>query len=205
MTKSKLFLDFDSTLCQTIHSVCRIYSDKYKHHNDFVIPHPCLETTWNFHTQCPLFTEEEIEEVFNDETMFEYLRPFPNAVDVLRKLEDYYQIIIVSVGSYENISLKCKYIKENFDFVDDFIGIINKGCVMDKSIINMRGTNMESPNIFIDDSQGNLFSQHGSSNLIRYCYAHNGLITEWNEDWLKMGGRNFTNWLEVEKELMRWI
>ena len=201
MSKAKLYIDFDGTLMDSVTAFTNIYSDRYMYDKDFKIPKPCMVTDWNMCSQCPLLKEGELEDIFADPKFFEYLQPFPNAIEVLLKLQKYYQLIIVSIGNYKNISLKCDYIHKNFPFIDDFIGITNKNCDMDKSIINMNGTNSKI-SVFLDDNANNLFSQNLSENLVRYCYGEKRV--EWNSEWLDIGGRQLKNWLEVEKELMNF-
>ena len=203
MSKAKLFCDFDGCIVDSVTAFTQVYSDRYMYHRYFKIPKPCMVEKWNFSDECGLLkNDEEVMDIFADPKFFEYLQPFPNVIEVLLKLQRYYQLIIVSIGSYKNISLKCGYIQKHFPFVDDFIGITNKNCDMDKSVINMSGTNSKK-NVFLDDNANNLFSQDLSRNLVRYCYGGDRL-TEWNSEWLSMRGRWVKNWLEVEKELLNF-
>ena len=196
--KAKLFLDFDGTLTDSISAFCKVYHDWYGNYKDYKTPIPEEVRRWDLTDQCPL-AKNNTENIFSSEEFFYYLKPFPNTVEVLQRLKEKYQLIIVTIGSYNNIANKCNFIQDTFPFVDDFIGIVNKGSVMNKSCINMKGTD-DSPNIFIDDNSDNLLSVQ-SSNLIRYCYGDKR--TEWNSKWLDMNGRQLRNWIEVEKELMK--
>lgn len=200
--KSTFFIDFDGTLTDSVKAFCAVYSDRYKHHPNFTIPIPCTTTEWNMGDTCPLLKEGEVDDIFSDSTLFDYLYPFPNTVDVLNRLKKHFKLVVVSIGSYENIANKCKYIKEHFSMIDDFIGITNLHCAMDKSVINM-SANFGKYNVFLDDNADNLLSQQFSTNLIRYCYGDRQ--TEWNKDWLDINGRLVTNWLDVERELVKWV
>lgn len=198
MNKPKLFLDFDGTVVDSISAYYQVYYDKYKDHKDFksINPNNCIK--WDLSDIAPL-AKDNIQDIFSNCLFFYYLKPFPNVIEILQKLKEKYQIIIVSIGTYDNISNKCIYINENFSFIDDFIGIVNKDIKMDKSCINMNESN-DNPNIFIDDNADNLLSVQ-YPNLIRYCYGDKR--TEWNSKWLDIKGRQLRNWLEVEKELIK--
>jgi 5'(3')-deoxyribonucleotidase len=198
MTKAKLFCDYDGTIVNSPKAYYSVYENMFRNHKDFrpANPNDCVK--WNLEDVAPL-AKDISEDIFSSKELFDYLEPFPNAIEVLTRLEEKYQIIIVSIGSYSNISYKSKWIETNLPFIDDFIGIVNRNIVMDKSCINMKGTD-DKPNVFIDDSASNLLSVQ-STNLIRYCYGDKR--TEWNSKWLDINGRQLRNWLEVEKELMK--
>lgn len=196
--KPKLFLDYDSTIVNTISAIATLYNRIYRHHQYFIPAIASRCTKWNMTDICPLI--KNVDSIFNEEELFTYLEPFPNAIEVLKELSIKYQIIIISIGDIQNLQHKLKWINTYLPFVDDIILIKNKGCIMDKSIINMDGTN-DNPNIFIDDSADNLFSQALTPNLIRYCYGDKR--TEWNAKWWDIGGRVVHNWLEIKKELLK--
>ena len=197
--RPKLFVDFDGTIVDSISAVCKVYDNRYSWQFGYTKPNPFLVNTWNFADQCHLLEYEEVEDIFGSQSFFNYLQPYPNVINILKRLKNKYQIIIVSIGTYENISLKSMYIKEHLPFIDDFIGIVNSGAIMDKSIVNMAGTN-DCTNIFIDDNENNLYSQANTPNLIRCCY---GKEYQWNEKWKKENGRWLYDWEEVYKELMK--
>ncbi|WP_297419384.1 HAD hydrolase-like protein [Clostridium sp.] len=198
MNKPKLFVDFDGTIVNSIDAFCKVYHDWYSNNKDYKNPIPENVYKWDLTCECPL-AKDNTENIFGSSEFFYYLKPFSNAIEVLKKLKEKYQIIIVSIGSYENISNKSLYIQDTFPFVDDFIGIVNRGSVMNKSCINMSGT-IDENNVFLDDNADSLLSVQ-CFNLIRYCYGDKR--TEWNSKWLDMKGRQLRNWLEVEKELLK--
>lgn len=201
MIKPKAFIDFDSTLVNSVKAFCKVYSEKYKYFKDFTEPIHTQVYKWNLTDQCTLIqNNSDVEEIFASKRFFQQLEPFPNVIQSLKKLQEKYDITIVSIGNHKNIAYKCDYIHNNFSFIKGFIGIVNEHSVMDKSSIFMDGTN-EKCNIFIDDNADNLFSQNHAKNLIRYCYADNG-EKEWNKAWLDINGRQLTNWSMAEKILM---
>lgn len=196
--KNKLFLDVDDTLTMSSKTYCSVYNFLYKYNPLFKPADYTKNTDWNFAKECPL-AKDKTEAIFGSTYFFDFLELFPNAINVLKKLKENYQIIIVSIGTHDNISLKTSYLADNLPFIDDFIGIVNSGCIMDKSIINMASKDENSKNIFLDDNEGNLFSQQGTEGLIRYCY---GIVKPWNNTWYRMNGRWLKDWSKVEKELL---
>lgn len=196
--KNNLFLDFDGTLVDSVKSFTQVYSDRYKNHSQYIKPNLSLIKKWNFSDQCPLLQNDEVEDIFASSNFFDCLEPFSNTIKILEKLKDEYNITIISIGTYNNISLKSLYIAKTFPFIDNFIGIVNKGVIMNKSII--KGLiNPNILNVFLDDNANNLFSIQDSS-LVRFCYG--ALKTEWNEKWINNNGKWLKNWKEVEHELL---
>jgi 5'(3')-deoxyribonucleotidase len=197
--KPILFCDFDGVICNTVQAVADLYNKSYCHSENFVpaVANKC--TKWDMSDICPLI--KDINSVFNELSLFHYLKPFPHAVEVLKELSEKYQIIIITIGDNKNLQYKLDWIYIYLPFIEDIILIKNKGCIMDKSIINMASKDSETVNIFVDDNQDNLFSVQGQNNLIRYCFAQNR--TEWNSKWIDMNGRILKNWLEVRQELLK--
>ena len=186
MSKIKLYLDFDNTLVDSISAFCKVYSYKYRLHKDFIEPVPSLVKQWNFKDQCPLLQEEEVQDIFSSNDLFEYLKPIEDVKRVLLELQfKEFQLIVVSIGTYENISLKSTYISENFPFINDSILIVNGDGNMDKSIIK--------DGFLIDDNENNLFTSKAE---IKICY---GRQAEWNQNWK---GLRCENWLEIKKLLL---
>jgi len=196
--KPKLFLDIDDTLIQSSKAFCSVYNLLYHSNPLYKFADYTKNFDWNFSETCPL-AKDKTEKLFGSQLFFDLVEPMPNAIDILKELKKKYQIISVSIGSYDNISLKTAYLSENFPFIDDFIGIVNSGCKMDKSIINMTSDYNSENNTFIDDNEGNLFSQQNTSGLIRYCY---GNIKPWNKIWHDMNGRWLMDWNEIKEELI---
>ena len=188
MSKIDLFLDFDNTICNSSKAFVDLYNllPKYNQHPDFKLADWTKSNDWNFKDVAPL-SVHETETLFGNPIFFDLLEFYPNALEVLDKLKEQYNIIIVSIGTYENLQYKSKFINDYLSFCDAIL-IRNKGLKMDKSKVNMKN------GIFIDDNQDNLFSSNASK---MFCYSDK--IYRWNESW---HGDRLLNWLEVEKALL---
>lgn len=92
-----------------------------------------------------------------------------NAKEVLFRLKDKYEIVIVSMGIQPNLFGKEIWIKDNLPFAK-FIGI-DMDKYKDKSCIDMSG------GILIDDEQRYLDNSNAN---MKVCF---GDKYEWNEDW----------------------
>jgi 5'(3')-deoxyribonucleotidase len=177
----------DNTIVNSTKAFCSVYNELYKLHPQFELAKWELVNTYSFKDQCPLI--DEVEEIFKEDNFFNHLEFIDdNAYEVIQELTGTYQVIIVSIGTYENISLKSLWVQENLPFIKDSIFIINDGVKMDKSLINMQN------GIFIDDLSCNLFSSNATYKI---CF---GKLKEWNENW--KFDRCF-NWLDVREKLLQ--
>lgn len=192
MSKPKLFLDHDGVLVDTIKSYCQSYNELYCHSEGFKLANSNLVNDWDMKSQCPLVKNPE--DIFSSRTFFANLGFMDNAYQVLKRLSNRYELIICSIGSYDNISLKSQWIQAKLPFIKDSVLIINNGCKMDKSIVQMKNNN-GMKNIFIDDHQDNLFSSNAD---IKICF---GKKYPWNEKWINYGYNWCKDWLEVEQLL----
>jgi len=190
MSKRKLFLDFDGTICNTIDSVCKVYNDWYKFEPNFKKAESWKTNTWNFTDTCPLLEgkDENVEKIFSSPDFFKHLDFLnSNTYDVLRELCNKYEVIIVTIGTFKNISLKSLWIKERLPFIKECIFIVNDGCRMDKSSINMEGA------IFLDDTADNLNSSNAD---IKICVGNK---YPWNDKW---DGIRCYNWTDIKTLLI---
>lgn len=186
--KPKLFVDFDNTICNTTEAFCSVYSSIYQHHPKFIFPKWELVDQYNFLDQCPL--TESVEEVFKMEALFKSLKFInDNTYEILGQLNEKYQIVIASIGTYDNISLKSQYVKDNLPFIKDSVFLVNQGCAMNKNLINMSGEG----NVFIDDVVSNLNSVQVERKIAF------GTIHQWNKDW---NGERALDWTEVKRLLL---
>lgn len=117
---------------------------------------------------------------------FVKLEFMPGAPEVITKLSEKYDIIICSIGTYNNLSHKSDWINKNLPFVDAIL-IKNKGVEMNKSVVDMNGA------IFVDDHMDNLASSNASTKI---CF---GKKYPWNEKW---DGVWANTWKEIEKALL---
>lgn len=190
MNKRKLFLDFDGTIVASIEAFCKTYNYLYKNHPDFKPACWWLVDQWNFSNQCPLLEgkDEKVEKIFENELFFKYLDFLnENTYEILQELCNKYEVIIVTIGTFKNISLKSLWIKEHLPFIKECIFIVNDGCRMDKSSINMQGA------IFLDDTTDNLNSSNAD---IKICV---GDEYPWNNKW---DGIRCYNWTDVKTLLI---
>lgn len=152
MSKIKtIILDFDNTMVDTTTAVCGAYNELYKSEPGFEPVKITGTTVYYMASRFLPLVHGWSPELFKSEIFFEKVKPFPDSVDVLKKLiEEYgYRIIVCSYGTYENIIEKCKYIPKVFPFINEFIPVIGTSS---KSIIDM------SDAYFIDDFPPNLIS-----------------------------------------------
>lgn len=185
MSKQKLFVDFDLTIADSIKAFTDYYNCLYKTYPDFKPANPDKITSYDFKCICPLMPNSE--KVFGKELFFNFLELMPDAYGILKKLNDKYKIIIVSIGNPMNISKKILWIEKYLPFIKDCILITNEGCKMNKSVVNMKDS------IFIDDIPSNLKSTNAERKILF------GKIYPWNKGW---EGEHIPNWKEIENKLL---
>jgi len=190
--KDKIFLDFDNCIVNSTQKFCSCYNEIYKLHPDFIPAIWQNTDRWDFQDTCPLVTN--VEEIFKMKMFFEDL-PFinDNTYKVLKRLNEKYHIIIVSIGTFENIALKSRWIGEYLKFIKDSIFLVNSGSKMNKELIDMSLRHDEHHPIFIDDVVANL----NSSNAQRKIAF--GDIHSWNKEWT---GERALDWTDVENLLL---
>ena len=186
MSIQKLFIDFDNTIINTNKAFCEVYNLLYHFHPEFKKADYTKIINYNFSCQCPLVNNPL--ELFEEELFFDVCEFInDNTYEVLKELNQKYKIIIVSIGTPENISHKAIWLKENLPFVEDYILIKNSNCTMDKSIVNMEG------GIIIDDMPSNLQTSNAETKILF------GKIYPWNTGWK---GEHCRDWSEVGRRLL---
>lgn len=185
----KLYLDFDGTVVNSVKSFCRTYHKLYKTHPDYIVPQWYLVNEWNFQDQCHLLQgTTDVEKIFGMQLFFENLEFIDEyTYEILKELNEQYQIIICSIGTYDNISLKSQWIKDNIPFIKDSIFLVNVNSTMNKSSVNMQDS------IFIDDVAINLNSSNAD---LKLCF---GDVKSWNKDW---DGVRIFNWKGIKELLL---
>lgn len=185
----KLFIDFDSTIADSIKAYCSVYNSTYNEHPEFREADYNKVNRYDLKDECHLVDHQE--RIFSNKVLFEHLEFMLGAEEVLLKLAEKYQLIICSLGTLENLTWKAQWIKNNMPFIKDVILISSavspSGIKTDKSVVNMKES------IFIDDHAENLVTSNAE---IKICF---GKEYEWNKYWT--GNRCFT-WQEVEKLLL---
>jgi 5'(3')-deoxyribonucleotidase len=186
MNKTKLFLDMDNTIINTIKSFCECYNDLYQFRPGFKEACWCNVEKYNMKDECPLILNKN--DIFGSYLFFqkaEFINE--NTYDVIKKLNEKYQVIICTIGIPKNLSFKSLWVEERLPFIDDYILIKNSNCKMDKSIVNM------SNSIFVDDYTDNLDSSNAAYKIVF------GDEYSWSQT------KNYTrcfNWTDIEKLLI---
>lgn len=188
MDKQKLFLDFDSTIAQSTKAFCETYNQLYCNHKDFIPANHLKTKKWNLKDQCPL--AQNTIDIFSHPKFFEVLEFMPNAEEVIKELCNKYQVVICSIGTFDNISLKSQWIKNNMPYINNAILLNNEGIKMDKSTVQMEGS------VFIDDVSSNLFSVNAELKILY------GQRFDWNKDWQGLWCKD---WLEIADLLLKEV
>lgn len=156
-----------------------MYNEAYRYYPNYRYIHWTDIHTWDF-KECICAKPKQIKRYFTQPRFFEKLEFMDNAKEVLDRLKDKFEIVIVSMGVQPNLFGKEIWIKDNIPFAK-FIGIDMKK-YKDKSSIDMSG------GILIDDERRYLDSSNAD---MKICF---GDEYEWNKDWkgkrcFKMGCR----------------
>lgn len=191
-----LFLDFDETLVNSMKAFCDAYNDIYNEDEGFVEADHENVHVYNFKDQCPLLsTSKEITDIFDSQNFFDALELKDCCLDVLHDYKHKFNYHIVTIGTLANLAKKALWIEENLPFIKDVTLISNGFNKMDKSMIDMQGSEL-LPNIFIDDHEDNIISSNCD---LKYCVASYG-DRQWNmkcEDKLE-------DWTQIESKLKRY-
>ncbi len=196
--KTDLYIDFDSTIVNSDKSICKIYNDDYKDYDGFVPADWTKHSNWSYKNICPLIHEHEenpiqvIQDYYGSESFFSQLEFYEDALEVIIKLKEKYNVIICTSAFPKNASKKVLWIEEHLTMVDEIITIINKsGNGYGKSRVAM----IEDGAIFIDDHPKNLYSTKATH---KYLYKFHE--TDYNGDW---DGPIVANWKEIEHILLK--
>ena len=184
-TKTKLFLDCDGVLTDTISGYCDLYTHLFKDYSEYKKPNPSKVNTWSLKCECPLAVDI-VEEMFCNPILFDYLKLYPNCAEVIDELKGKYDIKIVTIGKPLNVASKALYFQKHLPGIE-FILLGKYNVKMCKEVINMKNS------IFVDDHQDNLF---GSNAERKICYSDK--VYPWNSNW---GGERTDNWIDLYKLL----
>jgi 5'(3')-deoxyribonucleotidase len=155
MSKRNLFLDFDNCIANSLKAYCDYYKRYYGGNPDWT-----KVKLYNLRDQCPDVPIEQVKHIFAREYFFKVLQFMPNAYNVLQKLKDKYTEILVSIGTFENISNKSIWVKKNMSFIKKAYFIYDENCTLDKSMIDMSG------GIIVDDCAVNLESSNADIKIL---------------------------------------
>lgn len=181
----KLFLDADNTIFNTtkafIDTYMLIYGRKYMY-NEEEAPKWDMVKRYDFLDQIPNLTKEQKASVFNTKTLNEKLSYYDDAKNIINRLAEETEVVIVSMCSYKTAHLKGEKIHKDMPMVK-FQPIIYPN-FHDKAHIDMRG------GIFIDDVVKNLSTSSADENI---CFRYNNIVMDVNKDW---EGKVLSNWNE---------
>lgn len=188
MGKPKLFVDFDGTLVNSTKAFSHAYNILYEDHPNFEPADYTKLSKYNFEDICPLVKNPL--DIFENKLFFKDLEFInDNTYDVLERLNEKYQIIVVTVGTPLNLAYKALWLQENITFINDYVLLYNDGCVMNKSVVNMTGEG----NVFLDDIPSNLLSVKCETKIMF------GKVYPWSDGW---NGDWCANWSDVEERFL---
>jgi len=181
----------DGTLTASCKAFCEVYNYIYKYHKNFKPANWELVNKFDFSDQCPILkSKSDVLEIFENPIFFKLLKLINNnTYEVIKELNEKYHIIIASIGTPTNLSLKSLYLKETLPFIKDYILLYNNGIKMNKEIIQMN----YPESIFIDDITTNLDS---SNSVDKYIF---GKEYSWSQT---NNYERLWNWTDISKKLL---
>lgn len=183
MQKTKLFVDFDSTITNSLEVFIRTFNQKHNTNIDWT-----KVEKYDFVDQIPNLTSEEKHSIFDSQEFFDNLDFINiNTYEVLQKLNEEYEIHIATIGTPTNLGRKAIWLNNNLPFVKHYHLLYDSENTMNKSTVNMEGS------IFIDDVLSNIISSNADFKIVF------GDIFEWN---LTNEYTRCYNWSDVEKLLI---
>ncbi len=186
MSRNIFFIDFDATIVDSVKQFCKVYNTLYQDHPEFKQADYHNVQQYNFKCSCPLV--EKPLDIFQHHLFFKDLEFINhNTYEVLEKLNKKYQLKIASIGTPRNISFKAIWLEDNIPFIKDYVLMVNDGCKMNKSIINMENA------IFLDDIPSNLKSSNAK---IKFLF---GKLYTWNKGWT---GKHCFTWSDIEERFL---
>lgn len=175
-----ILVDFDNTIAKSSERVFEIYQEES---NDYSKSYN-YDHGWDFEGLIPLSYMDRAISLFDKEIFFNKLRPMENAIEVLKRLSERHNIIIVTKANPEAVCSKSKWIKTNLPFVENVIYLEQKD--FNKGLIK--------GDIIIDDKIECLLSGNWGYRILFGDYG-------WNKDTKGNPQCYFlrhTDWLEIE-------
>ena len=186
MKKFKFFIDMDSTITDSVKAYCTTYNIIYQDHSNFKPADHTKLSQYNLKCICPLV--EKPLDMFEQTLLFEHLEFINNnTYEVLEKLSNKYELILVTIGTPSNLSQKSLWLEKNVPMIKNYVLLSNEGCKMNKSVVNMKGS------IFVDDIVSNLESSNASIKVLF------GKLFEWNLGWQ---GKHCFTWSDIEERFL---
>lgn len=146
-------------------------------------------TDWDMRKTFPTLEDEQIYAPLVDPNLWQEVKPFPGAVETLRKLvEEGFTVRICTASSPTSYALKMRYfVKKYLPFLDTRLHCI---CVHDKQLVK--------GNVLADDNINNLSNGSYTGLLftrphnLKYDYPKELRVANWDEiyDWIE---KDFAN------------
>lgn len=185
--KRKLYIDVDNTFLDSIGRITAMYNEDFSAYPKYKFVHPCQINTWGFE-ELKLADKDYINMYFNQPRFFKNVGFMDNAKEVVDRLKEHFDITFVSMGSYANLRLKEKWLKENVPYAK-FKGL-NTETYYDKSSIDM------SDGVQIDDMTKMLETSNAATKI---CFGDD---YPWNES---CNFHRCRNWYDVGRYLMKGV
>lgn len=174
----KIYVDYDSCMVDSVKAICDLYNMDFKYYKNFAPINPKDVYTWDFY-ELKCSNPDYLNTYFTQPRFFEIVEFFPYCLNKLNFFnENGYEINIVSLGYYPNITIKKEWCNKKIPYAN-FIGIDFEDSI-DKSTIDM-----SDGEIFIDDN-----SKYLKSSNCKRCVMF-GDRKQWNENW---NGEIMKNW-----------
>lgn len=174
----------EGVIADCIKAICDLYNEDYALYDNFKPAKWYEVEEWNFSDQCPLMSKKEMYSYFDNPRLFEKMEFMGNAKEVIERLSNKYNIIIVTKGTDKNFELKKQWLEKHLDCAIEFIGVPTY--IMCKKNVDMSG------GVFLDDRADNVEHSNAKVKIVF------GDIYEWNRDW---NGTRCFNWYDVERLL----
>lgn len=174
----KIGIDYDSTLFNTIDVWIDLYNKKYNDKltiNDFKF--------WDIHKSLPKEKSNKFYSILDNNELWENIKPLNNAVEVVKDLNEEYEVYIITATHHNHIKIKSEILLKYFPFIEY------------KQIISCYYKQLINVDIMIDDNLENLIGGKYRKILIDY---------PWNRDVDDCGRgiERFKNWKEIRGELI---
>ena len=166
----ELWLDFDNTVFDSTKAFLHTYNIMFEDTKK--------ESTlcWDFN-DCGV-KKEYIKDVFNSSLFFTYLKPYENAIEIIKELAKTTRVNFITIGNYQNIRAKIWLLKEVLKITDE-VGMIpiiipdNKPIAMNKEIVQ--------GGILLDDNPKNLITSKAKHKVL---FSWQDKPYDWQENYI---------------------
>lgn len=194
--KPRLLIDMDNTIISSGKACVELYKRDKGIYIDFNMKY----LQWNFKPYVPDEDFKMVISYFNDQRMYDIAEPLEDSVEVLKRLSEYYELVVVTKAHRYALPYKANWLYNYFSFVDRVIYLDQKD--FDKSLI--------AGDYIIDDKVQPICGGNRKARILfgEYYYNQYENITKEEKDmWLEeiRKGNSIVkidNWLDVEKYLM---